>query len=345
MSDVEVNALFAAAFHLGIDRAGDNVARGEFLLGVVELHEAAAAGVDEDAALAAHGFGDEEGFYRGVVEAGRVKLDELHVRNGRAGAPGHRHAVAGGHIGIGRVEINLPATAGGEDSDRRAEGFDRSGGLIEDIGADDAVFHGVAELAGGDEIDGHVVRHGFDGRVGGDFFQQCALDFASGGVLKMQDAALRVAALAAEVELLPAVAVFAVIEVDAEFHEFGNAGGSLGDDGANDIRVAKPGSGLEGVADVEFERILVAHHAGNPALGPSGVGVRRSALGDKRDTALVGGLQSERESGDAAAEDDEIEVAHFLGGEFPGREGNVVDESGATQVDRGAKASGFFAVG
>ena len=44
--------------------------------------------------LAAHRLGDQERALLRVIEARRMELDELHVRNLRARAPRHRHAVA-----------------------------------------------------------------------------------------------------------------------------------------------------------------------------------------------------------------------------------------------------------
>ena len=65
-----------------------------------------------------------------------MELDELHVRDLRAGAPGHGHAVAGRDAGIGRVEIDLAAAAGGEDDAVAAQGQDFAGGFIEHIDAE-----------------------------------------------------------------------------------------------------------------------------------------------------------------------------------------------------------------
>ena len=77
-------------------------------------HEAAAVGQQQMAALAAHRLGDQEGLGVRVVQAGRVELDELHVGDPAAGAPGHGDAVAGRGVGIGRVQVDLAGAAGGQ---------------------------------------------------------------------------------------------------------------------------------------------------------------------------------------------------------------------------------------
>ena len=73
--------------------ARDDVARGEVLgRGRVALHEALAFGIDQIGAFAARALGDE---HAGAVDAGRVKLHELHVLERQAGAQHHGVAVAG----------------------------------------------------------------------------------------------------------------------------------------------------------------------------------------------------------------------------------------------------------
>ena len=80
----------------------------------------------------------------------------------RARAPGHRHAVARRDVGIGRVEINFPATAGREDQPIGADRFDLAGCFIEHVNAETTIFRREAEFAGGDQIDRHVIFEQLD---------------------------------------------------------------------------------------------------------------------------------------------------------------------------------------
>ena len=112
--DVEIDAVQAALLHFEVDGAGDDVARRQFGALVVPGHEARAVGQLEQAAFAAHRFGDEEGLGMGVVEAGGVELDEFHVGDPAAGAPAHGDAVTGRDVGIGGVEIDLARAARGQ---------------------------------------------------------------------------------------------------------------------------------------------------------------------------------------------------------------------------------------
>ena len=125
-----------------------------------------------------------------------MKLDELHVGNGRAGAPAERHAIAGGGVRIGGVEIDFAATAGGEDHAVGAEHPDLAGRFFQHIGAEHAVLGHRAEFAGGDEVDDEMILQQREvGSLAGRLDER-ARDLAAGGVLGMQDAAVRVAALA-----------------------------------------------------------------------------------------------------------------------------------------------------
>ena len=64
--------------------------------------------------------------------------------------------------GIGRVEINFPAAARGQDEPVGPNGFDFARALIEHVNAEAAIFRGEAKLARRDQIDGHVIFQQLD---------------------------------------------------------------------------------------------------------------------------------------------------------------------------------------
>ena len=149
--DVEIHAAVrspAPGLHLGVDRAGDLVARQEVrgaavvLLVVVpgvglalvvgrfgaeELrdvieHEALPLAVLERAAVTAHAFGHEEAAHaRWPDHPRRMELDHLHVDEVRAGVEGHRDPVAGVLPRVRRDLPALPHASGREDDRPRAE--------------------------------------------------------------------------------------------------------------------------------------------------------------------------------------------------------------------------------
>ena len=86
-----------------------------------------------------------------------MELNELHVRNHRAGPPGHRHSVAGRDRGIRRVKINLSAPAGGEEEAIGPDRFHLAGNFIQNVNAQTMIFSRETEFPGGDQIDRHVI--------------------------------------------------------------------------------------------------------------------------------------------------------------------------------------------
>ena len=109
---VLVRSAAAAFLDFLVHRARYEVAWCQVLQGRrIALHEALAIGVDQDTALAAHAFGDQDA---GAGHAGRVELPELHVLQRQAGTRRHAHAVAGIDEGIGRGGKNTPGTTGRE---------------------------------------------------------------------------------------------------------------------------------------------------------------------------------------------------------------------------------------
>ena len=96
-----------------------------------------------------------------------MELDELHVRDDRSRAPGHRHAVARRDVRVRRVEINFPAAARGQDQPVGPNRFHFARALIEHVNAEAAIFRGEAKFARRDQIDRHVIFQQLDpGRAG-----------------------------------------------------------------------------------------------------------------------------------------------------------------------------------
>ena len=84
---------------------------------------------------------------------------------GRARPPGHGHAIAGGDGGIGGIEVDLAASAGGKDDPVGANRFDPGRLFIQHVNAQTAVFAGKSQLSGGDQIHRHVVFQKIDLRL------------------------------------------------------------------------------------------------------------------------------------------------------------------------------------
>src|SRR5690606_5296864 len=155
VTDVEVDVVEPVALDLVVDRARDDVARGEFGTLVVIGHEAVAGlRMLELTALAPHRLGDEEVLDLQIVETGRVTLHHLHVGDAATGTPGHRDAVSGGAARRGRELIDASRAPRRQDRSPGDMGFDTAGYRIECIDAPNAARARVALLVpSGDQVD------------------------------------------------------------------------------------------------------------------------------------------------------------------------------------------------
>jgi hypothetical protein len=108
---VEQHVADAEALHLVVERARDDVARRELAARVEALRERRAVRQQQLSAFAAQRLGHEERLRLRVVQARRVELHELQVRDAAAGAPRHRDAVAGRPVGVARVQVRLARAA------------------------------------------------------------------------------------------------------------------------------------------------------------------------------------------------------------------------------------------
>ncbi len=76
--------------------------------------------VAEERAFTAQGFGEEKARGAFQVQGGGMRLNEFEVLDFGAGAVCHGDPIAGGHFGIGGVEIDVAETAGGQQKRARA---------------------------------------------------------------------------------------------------------------------------------------------------------------------------------------------------------------------------------
>ena len=95
------------------DPAGDDVARCELGVRMHVHHEPLAGGVAQHGSLAADGFGDQERCPGPRARSGGT--GRTPGRRARRRRAGRGDPVAGRHRGVGRVRVELPGAAGGED--------------------------------------------------------------------------------------------------------------------------------------------------------------------------------------------------------------------------------------
>ena len=80
----------------------------------------------------------------------------------------------------------------------------------------------------------------------------------------------------------------------------------------DDVLVAQAGPGGQGVAHVDFDRVLLAGDGGDAALGVIGVGLGAGFLGDNGHAPQRRDFQGEGKPGDAAAQNQKIKFFHAL---------------------------------
>ena len=267
-------------------------------------------GIFQDTTLPAHGLGDQEGLALRVVEAGRMELHELHVRNRRPRAPRHGDPVARGDVGIRRVQVDAPASSGGQHRHIGAKCLHLPRGLIQNIEADTGILHGIAQFTRGDEVHGHVVFKNGDAGMRSHRIKQGLLDLESGRVLGMKDPALRVPPFPTQVGLLVPLGCRAFIEMHPETDQFGNPLRSLRDNAPDHILVAEPIPRNKRVPHMKGYRVLATGHAGDAALGPGGVGISARLLGHDGYRTLFRRLQGIGKPCNPAADHDMIEGFH-----------------------------------
>ena len=161
--DVEKRAAVRSAapfLHFGVDRARHHVARRKLhALRVVLLHEALAVLVAQDAAFAAHRFGDQNSLHSRRPDHPRgMKLHEFHVQQLGACFVGQRHSVARAFPGIRRDLPGFPDAAGG-DHDRLRLEHDETPGLapVSERARDAvAVFQQLRDRAFHENVEAHL---------------------------------------------------------------------------------------------------------------------------------------------------------------------------------------------
>ena len=91
-----------------MDGAGHDVARRKLGGWMHRRHEALAASIHQQGAIAAYRFRGERGRIAPDIESGRVELYEFRIGDNRAGARGHGKAAAIGFLGVGRYPVSWP---------------------------------------------------------------------------------------------------------------------------------------------------------------------------------------------------------------------------------------------
>ena len=200
VGNIEPNVRRSGFFHLGIDCARHDIARSEIAARVVVFHKRTSFDIAQNCAFAAHAFGNELAGTVRRVHRRRVKLHEFHVAHDRARAVRHRDSVARRDIGIGRILINLPDSAGGKHDGGSAEREHLARRHVEHVRAEYAVFRCVRrnfrifQARRRNQVNRHVIleKRNISALCGNG--EKRVLNGFSRQIVRMQNAAVRVSA-------------------------------------------------------------------------------------------------------------------------------------------------------
>jgi hypothetical protein len=327
---VQVGAVVAGALQLCVDGARHHVAGRQVRALVVARHEALSGGVAQHRPLAADRLADQEAAGLGVVEAGRVELDELHVHDGGPRPVGHGDAVSRRDLRVAGVDVDLAAAPGGQQGQRRANPPDLAALLVEQVGTDHPGRPGPRQLLGGHQVHGQDVSEDLDPGVVLAAGHQHPLDLLAGEVGRVEHTTVGVATLPAQVEARPGAAR---IEVDSQLEEaLDRVGPALHHESHHPL-VTEPRSGPQGVLHVGLEGVAGVHHCGDAPLGVVGGGLGGALLGDDDDAPHLGRAQGEAQAGDPTAENQEVAVTYHAVAARPGR-GSLVLALEAREIRR-----------
>ena len=313
VADVEIDAGATGLLDLMVDRPCHDVTRCQRATRIIPLHELLPVFADQACAFSPEGLADEEGAFLRMVEAGRMELDEFHVRYGGTSAPSHRHTVTCRDAWIGGVQIDPAAAARGENDAIRAEGVYFAAGLIEHIKSEHTVLGNEAELGRRQDVDGVMVFVDRDVRAGTHGSEQFLRDLPPSGICCMQHTTGGMPTFPRQIKFQVAVHRLALIKMHAPLHQIGDARRTFAHDGAHRRLFAQASPGDEGVAHMLLNGVVFRCHASDAALSPVRIRVQRAALRDHHHFAMLSGMQCCDQSACPGPDDDEVCLYHEFG--------------------------------
>ena len=97
-----------------------------------------------------------------------------------------------------------------------------------------------------------------------------------------------------------------LIEINSKAHQIANAGRPFGTEHFDGPRITQAGASAQSVRDVLGDAVIREHSCGNAALGEAGIAVFQSRFGDQGDGVFAPEFECSDESGDTAANHDDV---------------------------------------
>ncbi len=308
MADVEMHIIKTIAFDLIVNRARHYVTRSQLhpLLVIVCHKTVTSFGMEQPSTLAAHRLCDEEVFDLQIIQAGRVELHHLHIGNARAGSPCHRNPITRGAARGGAELVDAARAACRHNRGLGGVGRHLPRCGVERIGTPHPARARVFRLMPpGDEIDAGAIGHQRD--IGAFFggFEQRSLHRPAGRVIDMDDAAMRMAAFAREVQIASLIHGITV-ERHAQLAQAINRARRAFDNKFHRLAVVQPSACDHRIADMILKRVARIKNRRDPALCPCGRATAQRALGEHEHLALLRQRQRSGEPSRARADDKDV---------------------------------------
>ena len=297
--NIQRHRLAVKPFHFVGDGAGNHVPGRQVCQRVMVGHKGNAGSVAQNRPFSPHRLRKQERRRALKPQRGGMELVKLHVHHFRAGQVRQGHAVAGRHLRVGRVPVELSAAAGADHHHRAPEYLHLSVDAMQG-------FHTANRPVIDADANGvRVLQQGYPGGRTHPIGQR-VLDVLTRGIAAgMQDPRDAVGALPTQGDL-----TVNGIERHAPLDQAGDALGTLTRKDANRCRIAQAGSGIQCIPLVQVWRVAGPHCRRDASLGVTAVAVVNQTLGDHQHAAVACRQQRRVQAGNAAT-DDYVVVAGF----------------------------------
>ena len=256
-----------ASDFLSEDFAGDDIARCQLGQPMPLEHEPLSFLIQQDRAFSTHGLGDELQRILRRIEGGRMELHEFHVGEPDSPTMRNRETISRGNLRIGRVAVDLPATARCQ---HRCIGDD-----LHRLSCDrrlDPEHHSVF----GDQIENARFLQHLDPRRLLDALDQSARDLGTGLIaVRVDDSPARVGSFAAEFEIPSRLQ----IELRPRGRQFADTRGTFFDEDFDCLRVGEGSTCCQSILSMELGRVSSAQCCGDSSLRVSGRTIEERAFG------------------------------------------------------------------
>ena len=292
MRHVQTHMVEGVNLHLVVDGTSHDVAWGQREAFVILLHELLAVGQSQDAAIAAHGLGDEVGRMglQRVVENRGMELHKLHVLHLSLGTIDHGDAVARCDIGVRGSLVDGSRAACRHERHLRQVGVHLARLGVQHVGTEafdvgSPSGHTDAQMVLRDDFHCEMMLQHLDVRMISHRLHQSSLNLCTRVVGMVQDAKLRVTSFTMQVKL----AVLLLVEVHTPAHQVFDARRTAHHHLLHRLGVANPVARNHRVLDVLLKVVhQQVRHRSDAALRLRRVRLLQRGLAEDGNLALLG---------------------------------------------------------